>query len=97
MTYEQIVLITYIVYVIFMTIITIITYKIDKEKALSSKERIKEKTLLALAVFGGGLGAFLGRIISRHKTNKLYFSLVIYLALILQIACLAILMYLAIK
>ena len=53
--------------------------------------RISERTLLALAVYGGALGAFLGRLAFRHKTRKDYFTLVITFALLLQAGVLVLL------
>lgn len=51
--------------------------------------RISERTLLAFAVYGGALGAFLGRLAFRHKTKKIYFTAVITVSLLLQGAVLA--------
>jgi uncharacterized membrane protein YsdA (DUF1294 family) len=75
-----------------MTLITFIAFKSDKQKAIKGKERTKEKTLLFLSAFGGGLGGFLGRIINHHKTDKKYFSIIIYSSLLLEIIVLVILM-----
>ncbi|MBQ6182372.1 MAG: DUF1294 domain-containing protein [Clostridia bacterium] len=63
-------------------------YGRDKKLARRGGERIKEKHLLALAAFGGAAGAFMARIVFRHKTEKGYFSLVIYTSLALQICAL---------
>lgn len=82
------VLILYISYLALMSILAIFTYFKDKKLAKKGKERIKEKTLLEITVFGGAIGSEIGRRLARHKTNKLYFSLVIYLSIILQLAVL---------
>ena len=47
----------------------------DKQKARKNKWRIKERTLLGIAVIGGSLGATLGMNLFRHKTKHLRFSL----------------------
>lgn len=91
MNYKQILLIIYIVYIILISLITFIAYKSDKEKAKTNQIRIKEKTLLFLSAFGGGIGAFLGRKVFHHKTDKSYFSIVIYSSLICEIIVLILL------
>lgn len=91
MNYKQILLIIYIVYIILISLITFIAYKNDKAKAKSNQIRIKEKTLLFLSAFGGGIGAFLGRKVFHHKTDKSYFSIVIYSSLICEIIVLILL------
>lgn len=85
MTATKIIFLAYVGSIVLMSIITIIAYINDKKKAESGAMRTKEKTLLGLAVFNGALGALIGRIIAHHKTNKIYFSMVIYFSLLLQI------------
>lgn len=85
MTYNQKILLIYISVLIIMSIITFIMFGIDKFKAKHNKRRVKEKTLLELTILGGGIGSLIGRIIFRHKTNKIYFSIVIFLSIISQI------------
>ena len=43
---------------------------IDKRRAENDGRRISEKTLLALAFYGGSLGALIGQQALRHKTSK---------------------------
>lgn len=88
MEFNQIILIVYIIYLVIMSLGAIVLYKNDKKRAEKGKMRIKEKTLLQFSVFGGGLGSEIGRRIARHKTDKIYFSIVIYLSIIAQIAAL---------
>ena len=57
---------------------------IDKYKAKKGHWRTKEKTLLFYAVFFGSVGALVGRILAHHKTDKVYFSIVIYYSLLMQ-------------
>ncbi|MCQ2386505.1 MAG: DUF1294 domain-containing protein [Clostridia bacterium] len=64
-----------------------ILFGVDKGKAgREGVMRIKEKVLLGFCVFGGAIGAFLGRIVFRHKTKKSYFTFLIISSLILQVA-----------
>ena len=71
------------------SVIAFILYGRDKIRAEKKRPRVKEKHLLASAAFGGALGAFLGRLVFRHKTEKGYFSAVIYVSLLLQAGVLA--------
>lgn len=73
------------------SLVAFVTYGVDKAKAMQEGERISERVLLALAVYGGAVGAFLGRSVFRHKTKKNYFTLVIMTALVLQLGVLALL------
>lgn len=97
MKFELMILIIYIGILAFMSILAFFLYGIDKKKAVSGANRIKESTLLGFAAFGGAIGAFIGRIIFRHKTDKLYFSLTIYFSLLIEAIALAILIYFGIK
>ncbi|WP_164178145.1 DUF1294 domain-containing protein [Streptococcus thermophilus] len=49
-------------------------YGLDKHKAIQHKRRISEKLLLLQTIIFGGIGAFLGGRLFRHKTNKWYFK-----------------------
>lgn len=91
MTYEKIILFVYIAYLFLASFISFILFLKDKKMAKNNNAvRIKEKTLLGITVFGGAIGSLIGRLVARHKTNKIYFSFTIYLGLILQIFVLAI-------
>ncbi len=95
MTFEKLIFVISIIYLIFIFLITFFIFGIDKSKAKNNKERIKEKTLLFYTAFGGALGAFIGRILFRHKTDKIYFSMTIYFSLLLEIVMVVVLGYLA--
>jgi len=60
----------------------------DKQKARRGGWRIPERTLLAVAVLGGSIGAILGMYLFRHKTRHLKFSLGLPLILAVQIGLL---------
>lgn len=85
LTYNLFVLIVYLSLILISSIIAIILFAVDKNKAKKGEMRIKEKTLLEIAILNGALGALIGRVIAHHKTNKIYFSIVIYFSLIIQI------------
>ena len=84
MTNNMILLIAYVSLIVFMSLIAIVAYASDKRKAIKGKERTKEKTLLFFAVFFGALGSLIGRILAHHKTDKIYFSIIIWFSLLLQ-------------
>lgn len=98
MPYKYIILIIYVAYLALMSLVSFSLFLKDKKMATKnhSEVRIKEKTLLATTVFGGAVGAFFGRIVAHHKTNKSYFSFTILLSLLFQIAVLALFVVLAV-
>ena len=82
---KLIVMTAYASILIVMSLAAVFLYGRDKSIAKHGGEkRIKEKTLLFVAVYGGAVGAFLGREIFRHKTTKEYFSFVIVTSMFLQ-------------
>ena len=78
-----------IIYLLVINIATFFTYGIDKWKAKKSKWRIREVSLLALAVLGGSIGAWLGMKVWHHKTMHKKFKYGVPAILILQLALLA--------
>lgn len=61
-----------------------LVYGLDKGKARQQDYRIPEKTLLLMALFGGGLGACLAGYFFHHKTRKWYFQLTWWLGVCLD-------------
>jgi uncharacterized membrane protein YsdA (DUF1294 family) len=45
-------------------------FGIDKRRSVNGQWRVREKTLLQIAFFGGWAGAYAGRSYFRHKTRK---------------------------
>ena len=84
MTYNQWLFVIYACLIVVMSIAAFAAFSHDKKLAVKGAMRVKEKTLLQLAVLNGAAGAFIGRIVAHHKTDKVYFSITIYLALFLQ-------------
>lgn len=58
---------------------------IDKEKAKSGKWRIKESTLLSIALIGGSLGSYAGMKLFRHKTKHAKFKYGIPFIILIQL------------
>lgn len=61
-------------------VITFVLFGLDKHRAGRHAWRIPERTLWLSAVAGGGVGAWLGVSVFRHKTRKLGFRAVLVLA-----------------
>ena len=61
----------FVVWNIFVAVI----YGVDKIKAIRKTRRISESCLLAIAFFGGAVGAFFGVFLLNHKTRKPRFVL----------------------
>lgn len=63
----------------------------DKRQARMKSRRIPEKTLWLLAIIGGGIGAYLGMQVFKHKTRRTNFRvgflmlMIIYGALVLYL------------
>lgn len=68
-----------------MNLITFFVYGEDKRRARKGGWRIPEKTLLFLALLGGGAGALLGMHVFHHKTQKALFKIGVPCILIFQI------------
>ena len=62
-----------LIYIAVMSLIAFAAFGLDKVKAKTNRWRIRERTLFLLAILGGGIGAFLGMQIFRHKTQHRQF------------------------
>ena len=74
-----------IIYLIIINIIAFLAMFIDKKKAEKNKWRIKESTLLILALIGGSIGAITGMYVFHHKTQKPRFYIGIPIIIVLHI------------
>lgn len=74
-----------IIYLAVINIIAFLAMLIDKKKAEKNKWRIKESTLLILALIGGSVGEIIGMYTFRHKTQKPRFYIGVPIIIILQI------------
>ena len=75
-----------LIYLVVINVVTFVVYGIDKYKAVRSKWRIPESTLIGLAVIGGSVGAWLGMKFWHHKTLHAKFRFGIPIILIAQVA-----------
>lgn len=73
-------------YLIIINIVTFLVYGIDKLKAKKAMWRIRETSLLMLAVLGGSIGAWLGMKVWHHKTLHKKFRYGIPAIIIIQLA-----------
>ncbi len=62
-----------LIYVAIMNIIGFVIMGVDKKRAEKHEWRIPEKTLFAVCILGGSLGATLGMFFFHHKTKHWYF------------------------
>ena len=69
-----------------MSLILFVVMGVDKQRAIHHRWRIKERTLILLAAFGGALGGCLGMLVFRHKTKHALFVVCFPLFLLLQAA-----------
>ena len=79
-----------------MSLMAFFLYGLDKRRAKRDGRRIPELTLLTFAALGGGLGALLGMLLFRHKTNfarKAHFVLGVPLCLACQLMLLGALIF----
>ena len=69
-------------------LVVLFDYGLDKHKAVQHKRRISEKSLLLQTIIIGGIGAFLGGKIFRHKINKWYFKFCWLLGIVIDVVLL---------
>ena len=65
-------------------LVTLATFGVDKALARGGHRRVRETTLLWLALIGGTPGAYAGRALFRHKTRKEPFSNQLFAIAVLQ-------------
>ena len=79
-----------------MSIIAFVLFARDKAASKGNRARIPELTLLTLASLGGGVGAMLGKVLLRHKSNvkrKFHFFVVLTISVVIQAGFLAYLIF----
>ncbi len=74
-----------LIYIAVMSLIAFAAFGLDKFKAKTNRWRIRERTLFLLAILGGGIGAFLGMQVFRHKTQHRQFVIGIPAIMIVQL------------
>ncbi|ORU00089.1 hypothetical protein D081_1183 [Anaerovibrio sp. JC8] len=70
---------------VIINIIAVAVYGWDKMCAIRHKWRVPEKTLLAIAVIGGSLGALFAMSLFHHKTLHLKFKYGVPVIMLLQV------------
>jgi len=75
----------FLIYLLLLNSITFLAFGYDKWKAKHNKQRISERNIFAMVLFGGTIGGLIGMRGFRHKTQKKSFQLVFYSILILQV------------
>ena len=75
----------YVIYLVFINAVAFLLMLIDKYKAKKNLWRIRESTLILVAVLGGSLGELLGMYLVRHKTKHLKFTLGIPFIFVIQL------------
>ena len=78
----------WIVYLM-LNVIAFSLFGLDKQRARRGLWRIRESVLLAVTWLMGGLGAWLGMRVFRHKTQKRVFAISAGVATVLQLALMA--------
>ena len=74
------------VYLVLINFAALVLMAEDKRRAKRRLWRIRERTLFALALLGGSVGAFLGMYLFHHKTRHWYFVVGMPLILAAQLA-----------
>lgn len=74
-----------ILYLVIINVITFVIFGVDKYKAIRQEWRIRESTLLGLALIGGSIGGWIAMYIFHHKTKKVKFFVGIPVILAIQI------------
>lgn len=72
-------------YIILLNIMGFVIMYIDKEKAKKNKWRIRERTLLLVAILGGSIGSYIGMKKFKHKTKHAKFKYGIPIIILIQL------------
>lgn len=85
------------IYFVIMNLIGFAIMGIDKRQAIKRAWRIPESTLFVIAIIGGSIGTTIGMHVFHHKTRHWYFLYGMPVILLLQLALVALLLYLPIE
>ena len=77
---------TILLLLVAVNLVSFTLYGLDKLKAKKDLWRIRESTLLLIALLGGSVGALLGMEVFRHKTKHWQFKVLVPVFLVLHIA-----------
>ena len=82
----------FLFYLILMNVLSFVIYGYDKHCAVNNKWRVSEFTLLAVAFWGGALGALLAMYGFHHKTQHGKFQICVPVFLTIHIILLIIIL-----
>ncbi|MGS5515936.1 DUF1294 domain-containing protein [Clostridioides difficile] len=74
-----------LIYFIVINFIAFFSMYIDKKRAIKNEWRIKEATLISIAIIGGSIGSITGMYSFRHKTKHIKFTFGIPFIIFLQL------------
>ncbi|MER2171463.1 MAG: DUF1294 domain-containing protein [Psychrobacillus psychrodurans] len=74
-----------LIFILLMSVSAFVLMGYDKSQAKKRGQRISEKTLWTFAIFGGGIGAYLGMQLFRHKTLHTSFRIGFLMLLIVYV------------
>lgn len=74
-----------LLYLLLINLISFCLFYVDKRKAVKEKWRIKENTLHLVSCIGGVYASIIAMNLFHHKTRKLKFCFITFLALVLNI------------
>jgi len=80
-------------YLVVINLISAAVCVFDKKRAVRNKWRVSEKSLMLLAVLGGGVGMYAAMLAVRHKTRKKKFMIGIPVIIIIETAALIYALY----
>lgn len=78
--------VTLIFWLLFMNLIAIFLMKKDKQFAKEDKRRIRESTLLMVALVGGAIGMYFAMYHYKHKTLHKKFTILVPVCILLHFA-----------
>lgn len=79
--------ITFLFWYILVNFLSIILMKKDKKYAETDQRRIRESTLILVALAGGGLGMYYAMYKYKHKTLHKKFTIFVPISIVLHLAC----------
>ena len=84
-------------WLVIVNMVTVLAFRIDKDRAGTGARRIREGSLLRLALLGGSPGALFARQRFRHKTRKQPFGSRLIGICLVQLVALAVLGYFSLR
>lgn len=73
-----------LIYLLSVNFAALCLYGLDKYKAIKHQWRIPERNLIGIALFGGGVGAYLGMRVFHHKTKHPKFSIGVPIIIVIE-------------